>query len=281
MADVGNSLLIEQCADRVRVEMAGGAPVLEQYVAPDARPFIHPIHVPGGAGVLTQDAPPHHPWQHGLYVGLNDVNGVGFWAEGLDPRRASTDGRFRSRLVGDAKAESGVARWTVATDYLDLAGEVMLDDRQDWSVTVTGDRLELDLSWELHARRDLTFGEYAYGGLFLRMPYRDEVGGRVFDSEGRSSDGCRARWVAVEIALPETDRVVLAAMLDHPGNPDAPVPWRIDNELGIGPSPSIAGAWTLAVGATKTFRYRLSVFGSSVESATVDEAWQRYAEELA
>lgn len=56
-------------------------PLLVQQARPHHRPYIHPILAPDGCGVLTEDAPPHHPWQHGLYVGLNDVNGVGFWMD--------------------------------------------------------------------------------------------------------------------------------------------------------------------------------------------------------
>lgn len=56
-------------------------PLLVQQARPHHRPYIHPILALDGCGVLTEDAPPHHPWQHGLYVGLNDVNGVGFWMD--------------------------------------------------------------------------------------------------------------------------------------------------------------------------------------------------------
>ena len=261
------------------VRVDDGRPVLVQNAEPGKRPYIHPLEAPGEAGVLTEDAPSHHPWQHGLYVGLNDVNGSGFWAEGLDPRRADTDGTFDGRIEGVAAAEDGVARWTVGTDYLDRAGGLVFTDRQDWNVTTTAERLELDMTWTLQAPHDVTFAEYAYGGLFLRMPYRANAGGSAFDSEGQSEDGHRARWVAAQLPLPDTGREILAAMLDHPGNPGSPVPWRIDNELGINPAPSISGPWTLAAGVPTTFRYRLAVFAAPVTADVVDEAWQRFAGE--
>jgi hypothetical protein len=80
--------------------------------------------------------------------------------------------------------------------------------------------------------------------------------------------------------LPDTGREVLAALLDHPDNPSAPVPWRIDNELGVGPSPSAAGAWTLAEDGTTTFRYRLAVFDGPVSSGVIDDEWHRFTEEV-
>jgi len=271
-------LVVDNRPDGVTVlRAADGQPVLTQVAEAGRRPYIHPLHAPGGAGVLTEDAPAHHPWQHGLYVGLNDVNGSGFWSEGLDPRRAETDGTFAPRLDGEAVAVDGVARWTVRTDYLARDDAPVFSDRQEWAVSTTGERLDLDMTWTLHAGHDVTFGEYEYGGLFLRMPFRAETGGTAFDSEGQSSDGQRARWVAVVMPLPDTGREVLAALLDHPGNPGSPVPWRIDGELGICPSPSIAGPWTLAAGVPAVFRYRLAVFSSSVPAAVVEDTWQRFA----
>jgi hypothetical protein len=272
-------LTLVASASGLDIVRADGAPVLSQYAADGERPYIHPIHAPGGAGVLTENAPSHHPWQHGLYVGLNDVNGVGFWSEGLHPKRPTGDGTFSSRIVGAPEATDAGASWEVATDYLDESGEIMLDDTQRWALTASDDLLELDMDWTLHARRDLVFGEYEYGGLFLRMPYRDETGGSAIDSEGQSGTGERARWVAVTMPLPDTGRTAVAALLDHPGNPDSPVPWRIDNELGIGPSPSASGAWALPEDDRRHYRYRLVVFGSTADAAAVEQAWHRFAEE--
>jgi hypothetical protein len=70
-------------------------------------------------------------------------------------------------------------------------------------------------------------------------------------------------------------------MLDHPGNPGSPVPWRIDGELGICPSPSIAGPWSIPAGERTTFRYRLAVFADPARPETIDELWRAYAAESA
>src|SRR5262245_11744128 len=86
---------------------AGSEPLLVQHADPDRRPYLHPIRPPDGIGVLTEDAPPHHPWQHGLYVGLNDVNGVGFWKEGAG------DGTFHPRPLASPVVAVNEAHWTV------------------------------------------------------------------------------------------------------------------------------------------------------------------------
>jgi hypothetical protein len=281
VTDDGVPLDIEAAADAVTVVRAEDrAPVLIHHVPAGARPFLHPIQAPGGAGVITEDAPPHHPWQHGLYIGLNDVNGAGFWSEGLDPRRAAIDGTF-DPVIESAGTEDGVATWAIRTRYLANDGTPVFDDRQSWSAQLSAGLLVLDLTWSLGADHEVVFGAYDYGGLFLRMPFRADAGGHAESSEGTSADGQRARWVAVRMPLPDTGREVSVAMLDHPGNPGSPVTWRIDGELGICPSPSIAGQWSIPAGEQATFRYRLAVFGDLVTPETIDAVWRTYAGEAA
>ncbi|NRA38770.1 MAG: PmoA family protein, partial [Planctomycetes bacterium] len=53
--------------------------LLEQRCEAGRRPYIHPLFPLDGHGVLTEDSPDHHTWQHGLYTGLHGVNGSDFW----------------------------------------------------------------------------------------------------------------------------------------------------------------------------------------------------------
>jgi len=258
----------------------GDQQLLVQNAPSAARPFLHPIRLPGMAGVLTQDAPAHHPWQHGLYIGLNDVNGVGFWKEGLGGSPES-DGSFSSRIVGTPRAERSAAQWQVATDYLAPEGTRIMHDLQTWSL-IAGDReLDIVLRWDLTADRDIRFGQYDYGGLFIRMPYRAEVGGSASDSESRRAPLGRARWAAARMPLPKAEEVATVAILDHPANLEHPVPWRIDNELGIGPSPCAAGPWMLRAGATQSFTYGLVAGDEHLADSKIDARWGQFAKESA
>src|SRR5688500_11279453 len=170
-------------SDRVEIYRAAAAlaaaaeparPILVQHAARDRRPYIHPIVAPDGrGGELTEDAPPHHPWQHGLYVGLNDVNGVGFWTEGLHATNAPTDGTIHPHLASASVDPDGrAASWRVASEWRGPDGGTILEDAQSWTLLDRGDAYALDLSWRLRAAggADVRFGQYAYGGLFLRMP---------------------------------------------------------------------------------------------------------------
>ncbi|WP_066366033.1 PmoA family protein [Herbidospora mongoliensis] len=255
-------------------------PIVVQNASPDTRPYIHPIVVPGGTAAITEDAPGHHPWQHGLYVGLNDVNGIGFWLEGLRPAAAPTDGTFHPRLRDTPKAEGNRAWWSVATEYRHPDGSPMMRETQDWLLTDHGDRYDLDVVLTFHAEVALTFGEYPYGGLFLRMPYRKETGGHVVNSEGLEgpeTEQQRARWVAVRMEVPGHTGETQVAMMDHPGNLEHPVPWRVDNELGVAPSACVAGAWSVEAGSSRAFRHRLAVFAAPVDTTTIDEIWTAFA----
>ena len=76
-------LQAESAPERLAIHRPGSsAPLLVQHTPAHRRPFIHPLAAPDGQGELTEDMPAHHPWQRGLYVGLNDLDGVGFWKEG-------------------------------------------------------------------------------------------------------------------------------------------------------------------------------------------------------
>jgi hypothetical protein len=248
----------------------------------DHRAYIHPIASPDGLSVVTEDSPSHHVWQHGLYIGLNDVNGVGFWTEGRAKSGADTDGTFHPRIVGTPQARGARADWTISSDYRKPDGEGILDETQDWTFTDLGNRFLLDLSWTLRARDPVRFGEYPYGGLFLRMPFRPDSGGAAFNSRGETppeADGHRAQWVTVRMPIDGREGDVQVAILDHPSNPEHPVPWRIDNQLGVSPSVSVAGEWRLGAGEERLFRYRVIVYNAPVESSVIDESWASLSEE--
>lgn len=282
MPDTALTLELDVSDDGVAVRRAGGStPFLVQNTSPGRRAFMHPIVVPGGSASVTEDAPAHHPWQHGLYVGLNDVNGAGFWHEGMHPRLSEDDGSFRPRLL-TASIDDTVASWAVASEYVAKSGEVLLTETQSWRARDLGDRYLLDLALTFHAETDVTFGRYDYGGLFIRMPYRPEIGGRAFTSEGLegpAAEATRARWAAVSMPIGGADDDVLVAILDHPGNREHPVPWRVDNELGIVPSVSIAGAWHLGRGQEETFRYRVLIAARPLPADEIDAGWDAFAAE--
>ena len=117
----------------------------------DRRPFIHPIVAPGWRGTVTENAPGHHPWQHGLYIGLNDVNGYRILARrAASPIGAATDGTFHPRIVGVPRRTGNRATWALPPSTATRTGAALLArERRNGQFTDHGDRYDLDLVWTL------------------------------------------------------------------------------------------------------------------------------------
>jgi hypothetical protein len=71
------------------------------------------------------------------------------------------------------------------------------------------------------------------------------------------------------------DAVVV--VMDHSSNLEHPVPWRVDNQLGVAPSVCIAGPWQLEAGEARLFRHRVVVFGSPIPRSTIDALWTEFS----
>ena len=242
---------------------------------------MHPLLAPDGRGVLTEDRPAHHLWQHGLYIGLHDVNGTGFWMEGLYEPCRETDGTIHPRPLDPPEVRGDTARWTVTSEYRDAAGSPMMVEQQNWMLRAAEGEYVLQLDWTLEAAIDLRFGRYDYGGLFLRMPWREDIEAGVLTSEAVTAqpqaEAQRARWVAVHMAIEGRDNPAGVAIMDHPDNPRHPAPWRVDGQYGFGPNPCIAGAWELPKGQRTLSRYRILPFCGCARGETIEASYAEFA----
>ncbi len=269
-------LRAESSADRTAVHIGrvNGTPLLTHRIRVGQRPSIHPLHAPVGTGILTEDSPGHHPWQHGLYTGFNLVNGIGFWKEQAE------DGRFHPALATGPELRDDSVTWALETTWRSPDGATLIHERQDWTLVDEGSTFDLEFDWSLRAATHVKIGQYMAGGLFLRMPYAEMTGGVAVNNQGQrngEAEKQRARWVAVSMpiaGLPEWGGV---AIMDHPDNPAHPVTWRVDNELGISPSRCIAESWTIPVGETDRYRYRMHVFCGAIDHDRFERRWQRFA----
>lgn len=251
-----------------------GRHLLTQNLPAGRRAFIHPISVPDGRGLLTEDLPGHHPWQRGLYAGFNLVNGIGFW------REQPGDGSFNARLVGTPTSDGDNASWTIESRWTHPDGTLMLTETQAWRLAATDRSYVLDLDWSLAAAIDIEIGEFMAGGVFLRMPFAPQRGATALNSEGlKDLDGekQRARWVAVGMPLIGRDDAAGMAIMDHPTNPAHPVTWRIDTEYGISPSRVIAGSWKIPKGTTERYRFRIFAFCGDIDKVAIESQWQGFA----
>lgn len=172
-------------------------PILTQNTKPDMRPYLHPIVPPDGKGMLTEYSPGHHPHQTGLYWGFTRVNGRDYFHN-------PSNGYWRRISSKPVVAKGESVKWSTVYHLLDGAGQPIMAETQVWTMRDSGDRYLLDLEWTGAGLVDVTVGRYDYGGLFLRMPWRNGMEGAAINSNGKRNSeatGQTASWVDVGIKL--------------------------------------------------------------------------------
>jgi len=139
----------------------------------------------------------------------------------------------------------------------------------------------LDLTWKGKANTDVTIGKWKYGGLFLRMPWhKGKTKGEVVNSalqKNGQAEGKRAVWVDVGMDIEGRDDWGHIAIFDHPKNSDFPQPWRVDGQLGIGPSRAILGDWKIPKGETETIRHRFIIHTGKLDPTALTKKWEDYS----
>jgi putative membrane-bound dehydrogenase-like protein len=274
----GAELSARSDGDTISIYRSGeDEPILTQNAREDFRPYIHPIVAPDGGGVLTEYSPGHHKHQTGLYWGFTQVNGRDYFhhPEGDYWRRVSA-----TILKPNSTATDLNVRWQTIYDLLDAAGDPILRETQIWDMREVDGAFILELTWAGDAFTDITIGEYEYGGMFLRMPWREGMNGRAVNSIRQTNDraeGQRAMWVDVGMQVEGRDDMAHIAIYDHKENPGFPQPWRVDGELGVGPVRARLGDWTIESGETATIKHRLRVYTEKFSDVFLTEDWASYA----
>lgn len=263
-----------------------GRNILQHNARPGLRPYIHPLRISNSDGIvcLTEDSPWHHPWQHGIQSGFHGVNGCDFW---LDPGQHPTMAIGRIEPSTPRITSTDPPAWTIEAIWRHADGRLLLAESQWWSLREAaesagnGALLFLDLDWTMQAIPDIEIEQHAYGGFFIRMPFRRDVGATVFNSAGQQGDETEqqpARWVDLHMPLENSKVGAGITVLDHPGNPGHPVKWRVDGQRGINPASCISSALTLPAGAAMRHCYRLVLHGGTLAATQIDALWAAYAQ---
>jgi hypothetical protein len=239
-----------------------------------------------------------HPHHVGLWFNYGDVNGVDFWnnSEALPAEQQAAMGRILHRRVVAARGGAGEGELVVECDWRMPDGSVALSERTRFVFHATADSRSIERTSELRAgERPVRFADNKEGVLGLRvaraleepsqkpelltdaagrpttLPVLDNKGvnGVYTSSEGITGAavwGTRGRFMALAGRVADEDVVLL--MLDHPKNPGYPTFWHARgyglfaaNPLG---QAALSGGkqtlnFTLAPGASASFRYRLDV----------------------
>jgi hypothetical protein len=263
----------DQAAGTISVfRSADAAPVLVQNAKPAIRPYIHPIMAPDGKEELTEYSPAHHKHQTGLYWGLKKANGRDYFMNWKEDYWQKVSAKVLTKK-GDH------VRWQTVYNLLDEDGVAILEETQTWTFQEREGRFVMDLQWQGVARTDVTMEKFYVGGLFLRMPWREGIRGEVINSEGQrnaSAEGQRAIWNDVGIQVGTRSDLAHIVIIDHADNEGFPTAWRVDNELGVGPSRQILGDWNIPKGETEVIRYRLIVYTGDLMPEELDASWKQF-----
>lgn len=246
--------------------------ILVQHAKAGTRPYIHPIVAPDGKGEVTEFSPPHHKHQTGLYWGLKELNGRDYFMNWK-----ADYWQYRSSEVLDALGST--VRWKTVYALLGEDGQPVMEETQTWSFTEDGSRYILDLVWEGKAIKDVTMRKFYVGGLFVRMPWEEGVEGEAVNSVGQrnaEAEGQRAVWNDLGIVVPGRTDMAHITILDHPDNRGFPIPWRVDSQLGVGPSRQILGDWSIGQGEKEVIRYRILIYTGARDEQLIHRVWKGY-----
>lgn len=250
-------------------------PILVQNARSDHRPYLHPIVAPDGNGILTQYSPDHHKHQTGIYWGFTRLNGRDYFH---NPSNGYWD-RQEARILS---GEGEVVQWETVYHLLGENGEAVLEESQVWSLRDTGETYLLDLIWTGTAHTDVTVDQYPYGGLFVRMPWEDGKKGEIQNSARQKNDRAeqqRSSWINIGMQIEGRNANDWGniAIFDHPGNDAYPTPWRVDQQLGAGPSEAILGDWKIPAGATKTIKHQFVIYTGPMNDVQLNQKWKDYS----
>ncbi len=248
-------------------------PVLVENAGSGFRPYIHPLVSPDGKKILTEYSPGHHPHQTGIYWGITRINGRDYFH---NPK----DDYWKRVSFTVIEQEGSKVSWQTVYDLLDDKGETLLTEIQTWSMVVRNDRYYLDLEWIGEAKQDLTFGQYDYGGLFVRMPWKQGMEGQVVNAArqvNEKAEGQPAMWVDVGLRYDGRDKPDHIAIFDHPQNRGYPQVWRVDGQMGIGTAKARSGEWKLPKGASEIIRHQLVVYAGDLDDVELNNEWSAFS----
>ncbi|QRQ99662.1 PVC-type heme-binding CxxCH protein [Dyadobacter sandarakinus] len=259
--------------EMIRIFRAGETrPVLTQNAKADFRPYLHPIVAPDGKGVLTEYSPGHHKHQTGIYWGYTRVNGRDYFHH-------PSDGYWKKVSSKVTAAKGKEVKWQTVYHLLDSAGTAVLTETQNWTMRQKNGKYLLDLEWNGEAQTDVTIGKYDYGGLFVRMPWKEGIKGEVVNAarqKNEKAEGQAAHWVDIGMQVEGRRDLAHIAILDHKQNKGYPQTWRVDSQLGAGPARARSGDWFIKKGETETIRHELVIYTGELDDVALNKTFGEF-----
>ena len=176
------------------------------------KPFFNPVKAPGGA-IITRALkdPEDHPHHKGVWVAIDEVNEIKFWAE---------KGTIRNRSVRAITPQGNPARMEVVNEWLGEDGQPLVIERT--IITIHANRL---MEWQITftaGDEPVTFADTKEGLFGIRLPngMREKENGSIVNSDGEQ--GSKATWgrhaAWIDYYGPVDGKTVGVALFDDPRN---------------------------------------------------------------
>src|SRR5690606_42090972 len=126
------------------------------------------------------------------------------------------------------------------------------------------------------AKTEVAIGKYDYGGLFLRMPWKDGIKGEVVNAarqKNEKAEGQPAMWVNVAMQVEGRDDMANISIFEHPENHGYPNKGRVDGQRGVGPSYTRDEDWIIPQGKTETLKHQLVVHSGEINDLELNDWW--------
>lgn len=263
------------------------------YAADQAKPYFHPVALPGGP-VVTWNRPPDHVWHHGLWFCWKYINGVNYWEPdktGMPPGKTEWKNVMASPLSDHS------ARIAMDLTYRPRDGKPLMTEKRTVVVSAPDKNGQFHMDWtceftagdeDVKLDRTPLQGEPGgqawggYAGLSLRLAKglaeRNAVstnGPVKFNAQSRH----RSKATGMEYDGVLDGREVGVAMLDHPENLNHPSPWYVIRSEPMSfftPAVICYGPHTLKANQTMTLHYRVIVHPGRWNAEKLEDEYQRF-----
>lgn len=244
------------------------------------KPFFSPVRAPGGTIITRPINDPDdkdHPHHKGIWLSVDEVNEVKFWAE---------KGQILNRqLAGDPGNPAKLKVWN---DWIDPEGKVVL--KEETIVSIFPSRLFVYDITLTPAVDKVVFEDTKEGwfGIRVATTMREKVGGIVVNAEGKKTTkecwGQPSKWV--DYSGPVEGKMHGVTIMDHPTN-FRPSRYHVRDYGLFSVSPFGEGAYqndkakaqpvTLEKGKPALrVRYGLYVHNGDAVSGKVTEAYEQF-----
>ncbi len=279
VAAVGAAVRLEQRGEAIAIAIDGEPFTSYRTSRTLPKPFFAPVRSAGGA-IVTRDLadPEDHPHHKGVWIAVDEVNGVRFWIEA---------GKIENQRVELLVAEGDPAKMRVVNHWLGAGGKPLLVETTE--IEIYGNRL---LAFDIRlapAVAPVTFGDTKEGFLAIRLAdtMRESEGGHVISAGGvAGAENCwgkLARWI--DYHGPAGGGTHGVAIFDHPDNVRAGR-YHVRGYGLFGISPFGQQTYTegklpadplrLQAGQTLRLRYGLYVHPGATDKAGVAEVYERW-----